>query len=69
MDLMRKIFHKAVHTPILNIEEIWKEYDAFENNLSKLTAKKFIADQAGGYMTARGSSIDFLPFLNFNILV
>lgn len=54
MDLMRKIFHKAVHTPIMNIEEIWKEYDSFENNLSKLTAKKFIADKAGGYMTARG---------------
>ena len=37
MDLLRKIFHKAIHTPIYNIEEIWKEYDSFENNLSKLT--------------------------------
>lgn len=58
MDLMRKIFHKSIHTPLYNIEEIWKEYDAFENNLSKLTAKKFIADQAGGYMTARGAIKD-----------
>ena len=65
---MRKIFHKAVHTPILNIEEIWKEYDAFENNLSKLTAKKFIADQAGGYMTARG--LYMFSFQNFfNVLI
>jgi cleavage stimulation factor subunit 3 len=58
MDLLRKIFHKAIHTPIHNIEDIWKEYDAFENNLSKLTAKKFIADRAAGYMTARASIKD-----------
>lgn len=37
MDILRKIFHKAIHTPLHNIELIWKEYDAFENNVSKLT--------------------------------
>ncbi|KAJ3345530.1 mRNA 3'-end-processing protein rna14, partial [Kappamyces sp. JEL0680] len=63
MDQLRRIFHKAVHTPIHNIEEIWKEYDTFEHNLSKLTAKKFIADQAAGYMTARGATKDLHSLL------
>jgi cleavage stimulation factor subunit 3 len=59
MDLLRKIFHKAIQTPLHNIETIWKEYDAYENSLSKLTAKKFISDRAAGYMTARASMKDF----------
>jgi cleavage stimulation factor subunit 3 len=37
MDHLRKIFHKAIQTPIRNIEEIWKMYDAFENGLNKIT--------------------------------
>jgi cleavage stimulation factor subunit 3 len=37
MDQLRRIFHRAIHTPLHNIEQIWKEYDTFENNLSKLT--------------------------------
>ncbi|KAJ3269702.1 mRNA 3'-end-processing protein rna14 [Terramyces sp. JEL0728] len=63
MDQLRKIFHRAVHTPLNNIEDIWKEYDTFENQLSKLTAKKFISDQASGYMTARACSKDLKALL------
>lgn len=63
MDKLRSIFLRAIHIPLLNIEDIWKEYDAFENNLSKLTAKKFISDQAAGYMTARGVTKDLLGLL------
>lgn len=37
MDHLRRVFHKAIYTPLHNIEDIWKEYDTFENNLSKLT--------------------------------
>jgi cleavage stimulation factor subunit 3 len=37
MDHLRKVFHKAIYTPIHNIEEVWKEYDTFENTLSKIT--------------------------------
>jgi hypothetical protein len=58
MDLLRKAYHKAIHTPIANIEEIWKDYDLFENSLNKLTAKKFIADHAAAYMTCRAVSKD-----------
>jgi tetratricopeptide (TPR) repeat protein len=36
-----------------NLESIWKEYDAFENNLNKVLAKALIAEYGGKYMSAR----------------
>ncbi|GAA5996861.1 cleavage polyadenylation factor subunit RNA14 [Rhodotorula paludigena] len=53
MDALRKAFQRAVQAPVNNVEAIWQEYNAFENNLSKMTAKKFIAELSPAYMTAR----------------
>jgi hypothetical protein len=39
MDLLRKVFQKAVVVPMDGVEEVWKEYDKFENSLSKLTVR------------------------------
>ncbi|KAI8905512.1 hypothetical protein EDD86DRAFT_194001 [Gorgonomyces haynaldii] len=63
MEQLRKIFHRAIHTPLHNVEDIWKEYDVYENSLNKLTAKKFISDKAAGYMTARSVMKDFKSLL------
>ena len=41
MDQLRKLFQKAVRIPLSNVEQIWKEYDSFENNLNKLTVGDF----------------------------
>ncbi|SCV72519.1 BQ2448_4056 [Microbotryum intermedium] len=53
MDALRKVLQSAVQIPLENVEQIWQEYNAFENNLSKLTAKKFLAELSPAYMTAR----------------
>ncbi|BGP22110.1 mRNA 3'-end-processing protein rna14 [Rhodotorula toruloides] len=53
MDSLRKAFQRAVQAPVNNVEAIWQDYNAFENNLSKMTAKKFIAELSPAYMTAR----------------
>ncbi|SCZ92478.1 BZ3500_MvSof-1268-A1-R1_Chr5-2g07896 [Microbotryum saponariae] len=53
MDALRKVLQGAVQIPVENVEQIWQEYSAFENNLSKLTAKKFLAELSPAYMTAR----------------
>lgn len=37
MDVLRKIYSRATSIPIHNVELIWKDYDAYENNLNKLT--------------------------------
>ncbi|KAI8848336.1 hypothetical protein BC829DRAFT_394221, partial [Chytridium lagenaria] len=53
MDHLRKIYHKALAIPLSNVEAIWKDYDAFENGLNKITAKKLLSEKSAIYMTAR----------------
>ena len=40
MDQLRRVYQRAVSIPLDHVEVIWKDYDAFENSLNKLTAKK-----------------------------
>jgi hypothetical protein len=39
--------------PVDGIEQLWASYDAFENGLNKLTAKKMLSDRSPAYMLAR----------------
>lgn len=39
MDALRKAFQRAVQVPLNNVEQIWQEYNAFENGLSKMTVR------------------------------
>lgn len=53
MDDMRRIYQRVVGIPVANVEQIWREYDQFENGLNRVTAKKFLAERSAAYMTAR----------------
>ncbi|WFD33538.1 mRNA 3'-end-processing protein rna14 [Malassezia cuniculi] len=53
MDQLRRIFQRAVAVPIDNVEAIWREYDAYESGLNKVTAKKFLGEKSPAYMQAR----------------
>lgn len=53
MDVMRNVYRKAVGLPISNIEQLWRAYNQFENNISRSTARKFIDERSGAYMIAR----------------
>jgi cleavage stimulation factor subunit 3 len=44
MDALRKVYHRAVQIPLDNVERLWQELEAFETNLNRITAKKFMAD-------------------------
>ncbi|PWN29899.1 Suf-domain-containing protein [Jaminaea rosea] len=55
MDDMRRIFQRVVGVPVANVEQIWREYDQFENGLNRVTAKKFLAERSPAYMTARSA--------------
>jgi hypothetical protein len=41
MDTLRKLYQRAVCIPLDNIEQIWKEYDSFEHQMSKMTVSLF----------------------------
>lgn len=37
MDALRSAYHRAVVVPIESVESLWRELDAFETNLNKIT--------------------------------
>jgi len=53
MDSLRKVYHRAVQIPLDNVERLWQDLEAFETNLNKITAKKFMADLSPAHMQAR----------------
>ncbi|KAJ9116457.1 hypothetical protein QFC22_004899 [Naganishia vaughanmartiniae] len=52
-DVIRKVYHRAVVIPLQDVEQLWREYDQFENKINKMTAKKFLQERSPLYMTAR----------------
>lgn len=53
MDQTRRLYHRSLLMPIDGIETLWSSYDAYENALNKLTAKKMLSDRSPSYMLAR----------------
>lgn len=39
MDALRSVYHRAVVVPIENVEALWRDLDAFENSLNKITVR------------------------------
>lgn len=50
---IRKVYQKAVLTPIIGIEVLWKEYIQFEQNINPIIAEKMSLERSRDYMNAR----------------
>lgn len=50
---VRKVYQKAVVTPIIGIEILWKEYIAFEQNINPIISEKMSLERSRDYMNAR----------------
>jgi cleavage stimulation factor subunit 3 len=50
---IRKVYSRAVHTPIYNIEVLWKEYSQFEQSVNRMLAEKLIHEKTREYQNAR----------------
>jgi cleavage stimulation factor subunit 3 len=55
MDQTRNIYQRAVCIPLENIETLWQSYNAFENDLNRTIARKFVAEKSPAYMQARSA--------------
>lgn len=64
MDQTRKVYQRALATPLDGIESLWHSYDSYENGLHKLTAKKVLADRSPAYMTARAAARELKDLIN-----
>lgn len=56
---VRKVYQKGVHNPMTNIEQLWKDYVAYEQNINPLIAEKMISDRSRDYMNARRVSKEY----------
>lgn len=63
MDLTRKVYHRALIIPMSGLEELWHAYDAYENSLNKLTAKKLVAEKSSAYMAARSATKELMDLM------
>jgi hypothetical protein len=68
IELLRSTFQRAVASPIDNVEDLWRDYSAFETGVNKMLAQRILQEMQGKYNAARtavrsrrvavGSSID-----------
>lgn len=50
---IRKVYQRAVITPMLNIETLWKDYIAYEQAINQIIADKMLMERSKDYMNAR----------------
>lgn len=50
---VRRVYQKAVITPIIGIESLWKDYIAFEHNINPIISEKMSVERSKDYMNAR----------------
>ncbi|CAM6129012.1 unnamed protein product [Calypogeia fissa] len=53
MTLVRKAYQKAVLTPIHLVEQLWKDYESFENSVSRALAKGLLTEYQPKHFSAR----------------
>lgn len=58
MDQLRKAYQRAICIPTSAVNVLWKEYDAFEMGINKMTGRKFLQEKSPAYMTARSSATE-----------
>ncbi|KAJ9076267.1 mRNA 3'-end-processing protein rna14, variant 2 [Entomophthora muscae] len=55
IEKIRKVYHKAISIPTILIDQIWKDYETFENHINRVTAKKFISEKNAIYTISRNA--------------
>ncbi|PNY08975.1 cleavage stimulation factor subunit 3-like protein, partial [Trifolium pratense] len=53
MTVVRKVYQRAIITPTHHIEQLWKDYENFENSVSRQLAKGLISEYQPQYNSAR----------------
>lgn len=51
MDLLRKVYQRAICIPTQTVESLWREYNAFEMGLNKLTVRESCGSCATQYIS------------------
>lgn len=47
------MYQRGVVNPMINMEQLWKDYMAFEQNINPIIAEKMAIERSRDYMNAR----------------
>uniref|UniRef100_A0A5S6R1X7 Suf domain-containing protein n=1 Tax=Trichuris muris TaxID=70415 RepID=A0A5S6R1X7_TRIMR len=50
---IRKVYHRAIATPMVNLEQIWVEYCVYEKSVNQFLADKLIGEKSREYQLSR----------------
>lgn len=50
---VRKVYQRGVVNPMINMEQLWKDYMAFEHSVNPMIADKMASERSRDYMNAR----------------
>ncbi|KYN44814.1 Protein suppressor of forked [Trachymyrmex septentrionalis] len=50
---VRKVYQRGVINPMINMEQLWKDYMSFEQNINPIIAEKMAIERSRDYMNAR----------------
>ena len=64
MEAVRKAYHRTLQIPVQGLEALWNDYEAWEMQLNKLTAKKFMSDKSPQYVQARTCSKELADMIS-----
>ncbi|KAH7832984.1 hypothetical protein Vadar_002065 [Vaccinium darrowii] len=64
MTAVRKVYQKAIVTPTQHVEQLWKDYENFENSVSRTLAKGLLSDYQPKYNSARAVYRERKKFIN-----
>ncbi|KAK5580163.1 hypothetical protein RB653_000176 [Dictyostelium firmibasis] len=53
MTAIRKLYQRAIENPMHDLDNIYKEYEVYENSINKTLAKALLSDHQGKYQHAR----------------
>ncbi|XP_046383403.1 protein suppressor of forked isoform X1 [Ischnura elegans] len=56
---VRKVYQRGVVNPMVNIEQLWKDYMAFEQGINPIIAEKMAIERSRDYMNARRVAKEF----------
>lgn len=57
MDSLRRIYQRAIAVPTRNLNNLWREYEQFENTVDKKLARSLIAQHSPNYMSAKSANM------------
>lgn len=57
MDLLRRVYQRSIAVPTKNLNNLWREYEQFENSIDKKLGRALVAQHSPSYMSAKSANM------------